>query len=176
MAVITGPNSSGKSTVLREVALITIMAQIGFPVPATEASIPLVGQILTRIGTDDCLEGNSSTFCLEMSEVAHIFEKLGPKSRPNSSADRLALVLVDELGRGTSVKEGVAIAWACAEAFATRKACLTLFVTHFPQLLQLAAQLPLFMKSLAFKVGIDEATSTIQHSHYLEPSTLTGNL
>lgn len=167
MAIITGPNSSGKSTLLREVALITIMAQIGFPVPAAYANVPLVYQILTRIGTDDCLEGNCSTFSLEMSEVAHIFEKL----KESSASKRSTLILVDELGRGTSVKEGVAIAWACAEALAMHQNCITLFVTHFPQLLQLAAQIPLYMKSLAFKVGIDEATSTIQHSHFLEPSS-----
>lgn len=166
MAVITGANAAGKSTLLREVALIVIMGQIGFPVPAKKADLPLMGQILSRIGTEDSIEANCSTFSMEMAEIAHVFDKL--KKHEVADNGLCTLALVDELGRGTSVKEGLAIAWACAEGLIMYKSCFTLFVTHFSKLNNLAQQAPLHVKNLQFKADIDETTHTLNNTHTLE--------
>jgi DNA mismatch repair protein MutS len=118
--VITGPNSSGKSTVLRQVALITLLAQVGSFVPADGARIGIVDRIFTRVGAHDDLAAGQSTFMVEMTEAANIL---------NNATER-SLVILDEIGRGTSTFDGVSIAWAVAEYLAAR-GCKTLFATHY---------------------------------------------
>jgi DNA mismatch repair protein MutS len=118
--VITGPNSSGKSTVLRQVALVTLLAQVGSFVPADYARIGIVDRIFTRVGAHDDLAAGQSTFMVEMTETADIL---------NNATDR-SLVILDEIGRGTSTYDGVSIAWAVAEYLAQR-GCKTLFATHY---------------------------------------------
>jgi DNA mismatch repair protein MutS len=118
--VITGPNSSGKSTVLRQVALITLLAQVGSFVPADAARIGLVDRIFTRVGAHDDLAAGQSTFMVEMTETANIL---------NNATER-SLVILDEIGRGTSTFDGVSIAWAVAEHLA-QHGCKTLFATHY---------------------------------------------
>lgn len=118
--IITGPNMSGKSTYLRQVGLCVVMAQVGCWVPASFASLPPVDRIMTRMGTEDSLETNSSTFMIEMQEMGFILRHATPRS----------LVLVDELGRGTSTGDGVGVAWAISEALIASGA-RTLLATHF---------------------------------------------
>jgi DNA mismatch repair ATPase MutS len=126
-SVLTGPNCAGKSTYLRSVAVITILAHMGCYVPAAQAFIPLRDRILTRFGTSDDLEENASTFTVEMKETAFILEYATSKS----------LVLMDELGRGTQNEEGIAIAWAVSEELIKRKS-YTCFATHYHDLHELA--------------------------------------
>jgi len=130
MLVITGPNMGGKSTYMRQVALITLMAQIGSCVPASEATIGLTDQIFTRMGSSDDLAGGRSTFMVEMTETANIL---------HNATDR-SLVLMDEVGRGTSTFDGLSLAWAAAEHLAQKSLSLTLFATHYFELTQLAEQ------------------------------------
>ncbi len=130
MLVITGPNMGGKSTYMRQIALITLMAQIGSCVPATEAQIGLTDQIFTRMGSSDDLAGGRSTFMVEMTETANIL---------HNATDR-SLVLMDEVGRGTSTFDGLSLAWAAAEHLAQKSLSLTLFATHYFELTQLAEQ------------------------------------
>lgn len=125
--VITGPNMSGKSTLLRQVALITLMAQMGSYVPADSARIGLVDRIFTRIGAHDELATGQSTFMVEMTETANIL----------NNASRRSLVILDEIGRGTSTYDGLSIAWAVAEYLAQVR-CRTLFATHYHLLNDLA--------------------------------------
>ncbi|PSC68890.1 DNA mismatch repair MSH4 [Micractinium conductrix] len=139
--IITGPNMSGKSTYLRQVALCVVAAQAGAFVPAAFASLPPVDRLLARLGTGDSLETNSSSFAVEMQEVAHILAAASPRS----------LVLIDELGRSTSTSDGAGIAWAVAEALLERSSP-TLFATHFGQLSELAAVYPA-AKALSFDLG-----------------------
>lgn len=125
MMVITGPNMSGKSTFMRQVALITFMAQIGCFVPADYAKISVVDQIFTRIGASDDLTSGKSTFMIEMSEVADIIKH----------ATSSSLVILDEVGRGTSTFDGLSIAWAVAEYMCSKSVgCKTLFATHYHEL------------------------------------------
>lgn len=121
--IITGCNMSGKSTYIRSIALMTIMAQIGCFIPADYASVPIVRQLFARVATDDCIEANVSTFAAEMQEMAFILHNVTPKS----------LVIVDELGRGTSTNDGLAIALAISEALVQSRAFVW-FVTHFRDL------------------------------------------
>lgn len=134
MAVITGPNMSGKSTYMRQVALITLMAQIGCFVPADYAKISVVDQIFTRIGASDDLTAGQSTFMVEMSEVADIVKH----------ATKQSLVILDEVGRGTSTFDGISIAKAVSEYISTSKSlgCKTLFATHYHELIELENELP----------------------------------
>jgi len=132
--IITGPNMSGKSTFLRQVALIVLMAQIGSFVPADEAHIGLVDRIFTRIGARDEISAGQSTFMVEMVETANLLHHATPRS----------LLVLDEVGRGTSTYDGISIAWAVVEHIHNhpRLRCKTLFATHYHELTQLANFLP----------------------------------
>ena len=129
LMVITGPNMAGKSTYLRQVALLTLMAHCGCYVPAASARVPLVDRIFTRIGASDDLGGGRSTFMVEMTETAAILDNMTDRS----------LVVLDEIGRGTSTFDGISIAWAVAEAM-VRKGVKTLFATHYHELAALAGE------------------------------------
>ncbi len=130
--LLTGPNMAGKSTYLRQNALIAILAQAGLPVPAEAADIGVVDQVFSRVGAADDLARGRSTFMVEMTETAAILHGAGPRS----------LVIVDEIGRGTSTLDGLAIAWAVLEALHGLVRCRTVFATHFHELAGLAEQLP----------------------------------
>lgn len=130
MLVITGPNMGGKSTYMRQAALIILLAQIGSFVPATEAKIGLVDRIFTRIGSSDDLAGGRSTFMVEMTETANIL---------HNASDR-SLVLMDEVGRGTSTFDGLSLAWACAYYLAEQVKAFTLFATHYFELTALPSK------------------------------------
>jgi DNA mismatch repair protein MutS len=133
LVVLTGPNMGGKSTYLRQVALITLLAQMGSFVPATEADIGLVDRIFTRVGASDNLVGGESTFMVEMRETASILANLTSRS----------LVILDEIGRGTSTFDGISIAWAVAEHLHdAAERPRTLFATHYHELTALAAEKP----------------------------------
>ena len=134
MLIITGPNMAGKSTYMRQVALITLMAHIGSFVPAREADISLCDRIFTRIGASDDLAGGQSTFMVEMSETAAILR----------SATAHSLVVLDEIGRGTSTFDGLAIAWAVVEYLLDTKkiGAKTLFATHYHELSELEGRFP----------------------------------
>ncbi|MDP4148705.1 MAG: DNA mismatch repair protein MutS [Bacteroidota bacterium] len=131
--ILTGPNMSGKSAVLRQTALITIMAHMGSWVPASEARVPLTDKIFTRVGASDNLSGGESTFMVEMNETASIINTLSSSS----------LVLLDEIGRGTSTYDGISIAWSIAEYLhRSPHAPKTLFATHYHELNELENKLP----------------------------------
>ena len=133
LSIITGPNMAGKSTYMRQVALITLMAQVGSFVPATTAKIGVVDKIFTRVGASDDLSMGQSTFMVEMMEVATILKEATPNS----------LVILDEIGRGTSTYDGLSIAWAVAEFIANKEKCgaKTLFATHYHELIGLEEKL-----------------------------------
>jgi len=134
LVIITGPNMAGKSTYIRQVALITILAHIGSFVPASEAKIGLVDRVFTRVGASDDLARGRSTFMVEMQETANILNNATPRS----------LIVLDEIGRGTSTFDGISIAWSVAEFLCTNPAvrAKTLFATHYHELTDLSLTMP----------------------------------
>ncbi len=154
--VVTGPNMAGKSTVLRQVGLIVLMAQTGSFVPADRARIGICDRIFTRVGASDSLARGQSTFMVEMTETATIL---------NGATER-SLILLDEIGRGTSTYDGVAIAWAVTEFIHDRLSARTIFATHFHELVELADILP---GVGAFNVAVRETGDEIVFLRRLEP-------
>jgi DNA mismatch repair protein MutS len=132
LMILTGPNMGGKSTFLRQTALVCLMAQMGSFVPAREARLSLMDRIFTRVGASDQILRGQSTFMVEMQETAHILRHATDRS----------LVLLDEIGRGTATFDGLSIAWAVAEHVATQARAFALFATHYHELVDLAADLP----------------------------------
>src|SRR5206468_1092150 len=129
--LLTGPNMAGKSTFLRQNALIAVMAQAGAFVPAEAARIGVVDRLFSRVGAADDLARGRSTFMVEMVETAAILNQAGPR----------ALVILDEIGRGTATFDGLSIAWACVEHLHEVNRCRALFATHYHELTALAAKL-----------------------------------
>jgi len=156
--IITGPNMGGKSTYLRQVALVCLLAQMGCPVPAAEARLPLLDRIYTRIGASDNLARGRSTFLSEMIETASILNTATPRS----------LVLLDEVGRGTATFDGLAIAWAVVEHLHAQVRAKTLFATHYHELTELADLLP-GVKNV--HVAVKETGSEIVFLHRVEPGS-----
>ncbi len=144
MAILTGPNMSGKSTYIRQVAIIVLMAQIGSFIPASEANISIVDRIFTRVGAADDLVRGRSTFMVEMDESANIV----------NNATKYSLIILDEVGRGTSTYDGVSIAWALAEYIINDVKARTLFATHYHELLKLSEKYPDSVKN--FNVLVEE--------------------
>ncbi len=148
LAIITGPNMGGKSTYMRQVALITILAQMGSFVPASQARIGVVDRVFTRIGASDDLAGGQSTFMVEMLEVAHILKGATPRS----------LIILDEIGRGTSTFDGMSIAQAILEFIAKEIRAKTLFATHYHELTGLEEVLPGIFN---LSVSVKESSGTV---------------
>jgi DNA mismatch repair protein MutS len=130
--LVTGPNMAGKSTLMRQMALIVILAQMGSFVPARRATVGVVDRVLTRVGASDNLSRGESTFMVEMKETANVLRR----------ATRRSLVILDEIGRGTSTYDGLAIAWAVAESLHDVIGCRAMFATHYHELTELAASRP----------------------------------
>jgi DNA mismatch repair protein MutS len=158
LLLITGPNMGGKSTYLRQTALISILAQIGSFVPAAQAKLPLIDRVFTRIGASDNLSRGRSTFLVEMSEVAAILNTATPAS----------LVLLDEVGRGTATFDGLSLAWAVVEALYGGARPRTLFATHYHELTDLEELLP-GVKNV--HVSVEEAGSDIIFLRRVEPGS-----
>jgi DNA mismatch repair protein MutS len=152
MAVITGPNMSGKSTYMRQVALICTLAQVGSFVPAERASLPIVDRVFTRVGASDDIAGGRSTFMVEMTELADILDE--------ATAD--SLVVLDEVGRGTSTRDGHAIARATTEQLHDSVSAYTLFATHHHELTDVVAELPR-AANRHFSATRDEDGVTFEH-------------
>ncbi len=160
LALLTGPNMSGKSTYIRHVAIIVLMAQIGSFVPASSATVGLVDRIFTRVGLQDDLATGQSTFMVEMVETAAILNQATPRS----------LVVLDEIGRGTSTYDGMSIARAVAEYLHShpRLGCRSLFATHYHELTQLAASLPGVRNH---NVAVSEEDGTVVFLHRILPGS-----
>ena len=154
--LLTGPNMAGKSTILRQVGLVVLMAQMGSYVPAAAARIGVVDRVFTRVGASDSLGRGQSTFMVEMSETSSIL---------HAATDR-SLVLLDEIGRGTSTFDGVAIAWAVTEYLHDQTGCKTVFATHYHELTQLTETL---QHARNFNVAVSEVGDEIVFLHRLEP-------
>jgi DNA mismatch repair protein MutS len=156
LIVLTGPNMSGKSTYLRQIGLIQILAQMGSFVPARRAELGLCDRVFTRIGAVDDLATGQSTFMVEMNETANILNHAGERS----------LVLLDEIGRGTATFDGLSIAWAVAEYLATQVRARTVFATHYHELNQLETLLP---NVANFQVVVKELQDRIIFLHQVQP-------
>jgi DNA mismatch repair protein MutS len=156
LAIITGPNMGGKSTYLRQAALIAILAQTGSWVPAESALLPIVDRIFTRIGASDNLSRGRSTFMVEMTETAVILNTATPRS----------FIILDEIGRGTATYDGLSLAWAVVEFVSSTTRAKTLFATHYHELTELAEQLD-GVRNL--RVAVKEAADRIIFLHKIEP-------
>ncbi|MBA3342156.1 MAG: DNA mismatch repair protein MutS [Gemmatimonadaceae bacterium] len=154
MIILTGPNMSGKSTILRQIGLIVLMAQIGSFVPASKATIGVVDRLFTRVGASDNLVRGQSTFMVEMSETSAILH----------TATRRSLVLLDEIGRGTSTYDGVSIAWSVSEYLHDAIGCKTVFATHYHELTQLPDQL---VAACNYSVEVKEVEDQVLFLHQL---------
>jgi len=151
VAILTGPNMSGKSTYIRQVALLVLMAQIGSYIPARKASISIVDRIFTRVGAHDDLNRGRSTFMVEMEEASNIV----------NNATKNSLIILDEIGRGTSTYDGVSIAWSLAEYLANDIGARTLFATHYHELLKLGDKFPDAIKNYNVKVEENDETDEV---------------
>lgn len=156
--LITGPNMGGKSTVMRQTALIALMAQIGAFVPAHSARVGLVDRIFTRIGASDNMADGASTFMVEMSEMSYIVR----------NATERSLILIDEIGRGTSTYDGMSLAWALASDIASRVRARTLFATHYHELTQLSEHYKSVLNTRV-AVALSEDQRSIRFLYRLEP-------
>jgi len=156
MIILTGPNMAGKSTILRQIGLIALMAQMGSWVPASRAVVGIADRVFTRVGASDNLVRGQSTFMVEMSETSAILH----------TATARSLVLLDEIGRGTSTWDGVSIAWAVSEHFHDRVGCKTVFATHYHELTQLANEL---VSVRNYNVAVREAGDEVLFLHRLQP-------
>jgi DNA mismatch repair protein MutS len=156
LLILTGPNMAGKSTVMRQVALIVILAQLGSFVPARRAELGIVDRVCTRVGASDNLSRGESTFMVEMRETSQILAR----------ATRRSLVILDEIGRGTSTYDGVSIAWAVAEFLHDTIGCKTLFATHYHELSALAEARP---RVRNFSVAVRKWEGEIVFLHKLVP-------
>ncbi|NNG15789.1 MAG: DNA mismatch repair protein MutS, partial [Gemmatimonadales bacterium] len=154
--LVTGPNMAGKSTILRQIGLAVVLAQMGSFVPASGASIGVVDRLFTRVGASDNLAQGQSTFMVEMSESSAILH----------NATAASLVLLDEIGRGTSTYDGVAIAWAVSEFLHDVVGCKTMFATHYHELMQLPERLE---HARNLNVAVRETGDTVVFLHRLEP-------
>ncbi len=154
--ILTGPNMAGKSTILRQVGLIVLMAQMGSFVPAASADIGVADRVFTRVGASDNLVRGQSTFMVEMSEASAILHNATTRS----------LVLLDEIGRGTSTYDGVSIAWAVSEHLHDAVGCKTVFATHYHELTQLADELVAVRN---YNVGVREVGDQVLFLHRMEP-------
>jgi DNA mismatch repair protein MutS len=156
MIILTGPNMAGKSTILRQIGLIALMAQMGSWVSATGAHVGIADRVFTRVGASDNLVRGQSTFMVEMSETSAILH----------TATARSLVLLDEIGRGTSTWDGVSIAWAVSEHLHDRVGCKTVFATHYHELTQLADELVAVRN---YNVAVKEVGDEILFLHRLQP-------
>ena len=156
--IITGPNMSGKSTYIRQAAILVLMAQVGCFIPADEARIGIVDRIFTRAGLSDDISGGQSTFMVEMVETASILNQATSRS----------LAVLDEIGRGTSTYDGLAIARAVAEHIhdSPKLGCKTLFATHYHEMTQLADQLP---RAHNLRVAVAEDAGEVVFLHQIVP-------
>ena len=156
MIILTGPNMAGKSTILRQVGLIVLMAQMGSYVPAASARVGIADRVFTRVGASDNLVRGQSTFMVEMSETSAILH----------TATARSLVLLDEIGRGTATWDGLSIAWAVSEHLHELVGCKTIFATHYHELTQLADE---FTSVRNYNVAVQEVEDRILFLHRLRP-------
>ena len=156
IAIITGPNMGGKSTYLRQAALIAVLAQMGSFVPAESAVLPLIDRVFTRIGASDNLARGRSTFMVEMTETAVIL----------NTATARSLIVLDEIGRGTATYDGLALAWSVIEHIHRKIRAKTLFATHYHELTELAERLPHVVN---FHVAVAEQGDSFVFLHKIIP-------
>src|SRR5690606_2169111 len=156
MIILTGPNMAGKSTILRQIGLLVLMAQMGSYVAAASARVGIADRVFTRVGASDNLVRGQSTFMVEMSETSAILH----------SATARSLVLLDEIGRGTATWDGLSIAWAVSEHLHERVRCKTIFATHYHELTQLAEE---FVSVRNYNVAVQEVGERILFLHSLRP-------
>jgi DNA mismatch repair protein MutS len=156
MIILTGPNMAGKSTILRQIGLIVLMAQMGSFVPASRARIGIVDRLFTRVGASDNLVRGQSTFMVEMAETSAILH----------TATERSLVLLDEIGRGTSTYDGISIAWSVSEHLHNLVGCKTVFATHYHELTQLADTL---VAARNYNVQVREVGDEVLFLHRLQP-------
>jgi len=162
LIILTGPNMAGKSVFLRQTALISLMAQLGSFVPADHVELPVVDRIFARVGASDALVSGVSTFMMEMLEVAAILERATSRS----------LIILDEMGRGTSTFDGVSIAWAVAGELARKVRAKTLFATHYQELTRLAEEVP---NVVNLYVAVREIGRDVVFLHRVEPGVAAGS-